>query len=378
MGADGKVRVHALIDDLGCGGAELLLAEFARFADGAGIELSVGYLSVNCGDVAADRLRRLGIEPQLVPVSSMVGGRDFARVRRHLRRVAPDIVHTHLGTSDCLAGAAARTLGTPVVSTLHAAAWRGASAGDTARLRLSATARRRCAARVIAVSESARGTYLATGWDRPERVVVIHNGIAGTAQPGAGAAVRRELGIAADAPLIAMVSTLRPEKGHAVALAAHALLRDEFPTARLVIVGEGPVERAIEPLVRAAGPAVVMTGYRDDVMAVLDAADVLLQPSRIEAFPTTLLEAMAASVPTVATRVGGIPEIVRDGCEGLLVDAPADAGVLAAGLARLLGDPDLRRRMGAAARARFEREFTAPGWIARTRAVYDSVLSGAR
>jgi glycosyltransferase involved in cell wall biosynthesis len=375
--ADGRVRVHALIDDLGCGGAELLLAEFARFAGGARIDLSVGYLSVKCGDVAAERLRRLGIEPQLVPVSSMVGAHDFARVRRHLQRVAPDLVHTHLGTSDCLAGAAARSLRIPAVATLHAADWSCASSRDSARLRLSGAARRRCAARVIAVSECARRTYLATGWDTPERVVAIHNGVAGRAQPGAGTAVRRELGIPADAPLVAMVSTLRPEKAHDVALAAHALLRERFPAARLLVVGEGPAEHAIEPLVRAAGPAVVMAGYRDDVMAVLDAADLLLHPSRMEAFPTTLLEAMAASVPIVATRVGGIPEIVRDGHEGLLVDAPPDAGQVAAALARLLADPELRRRMGTAARERFEREFTAQAWTARTRAVYDGVLAGA-
>jgi glycosyltransferase involved in cell wall biosynthesis len=372
---DGRVRVHALVDGLGCGGAELLLAEFARSAGDADIELSVGYLSVMCGNVAADRLRGLGIEPQLVPVSSMIGAADFARVRRHIRRVAPDVVHTHLGTSDCLAGAASRSLGTPAVSTLHAAEWNGDSLAGSARLRLSALARRRCAARVIAVSESARRSYLATGWDAPERVVVVHNGVTGEPDRGTGVEVRRELGIASEAPVIAMVSTLRAEKGHELALAAMSIVRKHFPTARLVIVGEGPVQDALAPMVQAAGGAVVMTGYRDDVMAVLDAADILLHPSRIDAFPTTLLEAMAASVPVVATRVGGIPEIVRDGKEGLLVEAPADAYALAAAVGRLLAEPALRRRLGAEARARFESEFTVRRWIQRTRAVYDDVLS---
>jgi glycosyltransferase involved in cell wall biosynthesis len=171
------------------------------------------------------------------------------------------------------------------------------------------------------------------------------------------------------------VSTLRAEKGHEVALAALSIVRERFPAARLVVVGEGPAQDGLAPLVQAAGNAVVMTGYRDDVMPVLDAADVLLHPSRIDAFPTTLLEAMAASVPVVATRVGGIPEIVRDGKEGLLVDAPADAHALAAAVSRLLAEPALRRYLGAAARARFEGEFTVRRWIQRTRAVYDDVLA---
>jgi glycosyltransferase involved in cell wall biosynthesis len=231
---------------------------------------------------------------------------------------------------------------------------------------------------VIAVSESARGAYLATGWDEPERVVVVHNGVAGTPRPGAGASVRRELGVPANAPVIAMVSTLRPEKGHRVALRAFAALRERFPAASLVVVGDGPLLGELEEHARAIGQSVLMTGYRDDVMAVLDAADMLLHPSHTDAFPTTLLEAMAASVPIVATAVGGIPEIVRDGQEALLVGPPPTAPKVAAALDRLLADADLRRRLGAAGRARFERHFTLRRWVQQTRAVYDDVVAEAR
>jgi glycosyltransferase involved in cell wall biosynthesis len=119
-----------------------------------------------------------------------------------------------------------------------------------------------------------------------------------------------------------------------------------------------------------------MLGHRDDVMAVLDAADVLLHPSEIDALPTVVMEAMAASVPVVATRVGGVPELVADGDSGVLVAAPATAEGLAAALGPLLGDAGLRRRMGAAGRARYEREFTAESWARRSRALYDDVLEG--
>ena len=368
--------MHALIDNLGCGGAELLLSEFARDAPEAGIDLSVGYLSDRCGEVAAHRLREVGVDPVFVPVSSMIGPGDLRRVRDHLRGARPDLVHTHLGTSDWLGGVAARSLGIASVSTLHAADWRGGSASGTARLRLSALARRRCAHRVIGVSESARRAYLATGWDRPDHVVVIHNGVAGRERLGDGRDVRHELAIPDDAPVVVMVSTLRPEKAHDAALAAVPALRRRFPSVRLVVVGDGPERVRLEALVRATGEAVVMTGYRDDVMAVMDAADVLLHPSHIEAFPTTLLEAMAASVPIVATAVGGVPEIVRDGETGLLIEPPPDPGRIADAVGRLLADARLRSRIGAAGRARFEQTFTLRRWVERTRAAYDDVLSG--
>jgi glycosyltransferase involved in cell wall biosynthesis len=377
MTTNGRLRVHALIDNLSCGGAELLLAEFAGPARAEGIDLSVGYFTDKWGDEAVRRLRQAGVDPELVPVSSLLSLQDLNRVRRHLARVAPDVVHSHLGTSDCVGSVASRLLGLPAVSTLHQAEWVGGSHRGSARLRLTALARRRCARRIIAVSESARRAYLATGWEAPERVTVVHNGVAGMAVPGAGRAVRRELGIPLDAPVVAMVATLRPEKCHEVALAALPALRARFPDVRLLLAGDGPTRPRLEDLTRAIGrEGVIITGHRDDVMAVLDAADVLLHPSRIEAFPTVLLEAMAASVPIVATAVGGVPEIVRDGEGGRLVEPPPDQGRLLAALEPLLGDPVLRRRMGAAGRERFERNFTLDRWVEKTRSVYESVLAG--
>ncbi len=117
-------------------------------------------------------------------------------------------------------------------------------------------------------------------------------------------------------------------------------------------------------------------GHRDDVMELLDASDILLHSSRTEAFPTALVEAMAASVPVVGVAVGGIPEIVRDGETGLLVEPPPRAEPIADALATLLDDPALRARLSAAGRERYERELTGDAWAVRLRAVYDAALSG--
>jgi glycosyltransferase involved in cell wall biosynthesis len=187
--------------------------------------------------------------------------------------------------------------------------------------------------------------------------------------------VREELGIPADAPVVAMLSALRPEKAHDVAVAAVLELAGRFPGLRLLVVGDGAGRPEVDRLAAEAGDAVTVTGYRDDVMEVLDAVDVLLHPSRVDAFPTAILEAMAASVPVVATAVGGIPEMVRDSETGVLVEPPPESRRVAHALAALLADPELRRRLGAGGRSRFTAEFSLDRWVARTRAVYDQVLA---
>ena len=379
MGTEESLRVHALVDSLGAGGAELLLAEFAAAAPSAGIDLSVGYLQDLGGSPGAERLREAGVEPTLVGIPGHLGPAAWRLVREHLASVGPDVLHTHLPASDLAGGVVARTLKIPVVSTIHAMVWGADSDGslrDRARERLVGLARRRCAARVIAVSDGARRTYLDVGWDTPARVVTVHNGIARPARPGEGAAVREELGLGADDLVVGMLSALRPEKAHDIAFAAIAALAERFPRLRLLVAGDGPDRERVEQGAAPLGERVVMAGYRADVMPVLDAMDVLIHPSRADAFPTTLLEAMAAGVPIVATRIGGIPEIVDDGVSGVLIDPPPTAGALGEALAPLLEDRDLRLSLGGAGQERFARDFGAEAWARRVREVYDSVLDG--
>jgi glycosyltransferase involved in cell wall biosynthesis len=127
-------------------------------------------------------------------------------------------------------------------------------------------------------------------------------------------------------------------------------------------------------VVAPLGDAALMLGFRDDVTDLLAAADVVLLPTRMDAFPTVLLEAAAVGVPAVATAVGGVPELVVDGVTGLLVDGPPTAGDVSTALERLLADAPLRERMGRAANERFRERFTAARWAERCRAVYDAVL----
>jgi glycosyltransferase involved in cell wall biosynthesis len=369
------LHVHVLIDSLTWGGAETLLADFTHGAREANIRVTVGYMTPR--SEAAGKLRRLGIEPELVPIRSLLGRADRRLVKDHVAEVSPDLLHTHLGNSDFLGGLAARSLGIPTVSTLHIIEW-SSTMRDRVKSWIMAWARRRCAYRVIAVSEAQRRRYLRPRWDRSGHVVTIHNGIVGRVQPGEGARLRAQHGIRPDDLVVGMVGVLREGKGHDVAIDAVAALHKDFPQLRLLIVGDGPIRADIERMAKKIADAAVFTGYRDDVLGFLDASDVLLQPSRVDAFPTSLMEAAAARVPVVATAVGGIPEIVVPGETGLLIDPPATAGRVADALGTLLSDPETRETMGRAGRQRFEDHFTVSRWLSRLMDLYREAIAASK
>jgi glycosyltransferase involved in cell wall biosynthesis len=374
------IRVHTLIDGLGWGGAEKLVTDMCDAAHEAGIEASVGYFIDVAGNSADAGIRARGIALTHVPVTRVLDPSGARHLRRHLMEIQPDLVHTHLPTADTLGTVAAASLGIPSVSTIHSVAdhesrwWADEDRRTAARLRLAALVRRHSSARVIAVSDAARDAYVATGWDTRRHVVTVRNGIAWVA-PREAAAVRVALGLGTTELVVTTVSVLRPGKGHALAIDAVRRLLPRHPSLRLVIVGEGPERERIRRLAAPLKGAVLMVGHRDDVMDILAATDVLIHPATIDAFPTVLLEAAAAGVPVLATRVGGIPEIVEDGRSGLLVGPSPTVDQVADKLSSLLADAALRQRLGKHARAVFEQQFTAGRWLQRLREVYDEVLA---
>jgi glycosyltransferase involved in cell wall biosynthesis len=368
------LHVHVLVGQLGLGGAEMVIAEFAAAASSAGIRCTVAHVGHRPSGPAADRVRAAGIAVEHVPTSSMAGRDDLRRVHAHLRRVSPDLLHTHLDYADVMGGLSALHLGVPSVSTVHRAKILP-GLHRRAVATAAAAVRRVAAGKVITVSEADRRHYLRTTLERPGRVVAIRNAVGRTAHAGAGRALRAELGLAPDAFVITMVSVMRPEKGHDVAVEAFREIRRRVPHAHLVVVGDG-VQRG---LVQAAadelgGGAIRLLGERDDVMRILDASDVLIQPSRAEGLPMALIEAVAAGVPVVATAVGGVPELVDDRI-GVLLGPVPEAGPLADAVIGLARDDARRARLSVAAHELYERSFTTDAWVARHREVYDEVLA---
>nr|WP_227754538.1 glycosyltransferase family 4 protein [Stagnihabitans tardus] len=156
---------------------------------------------------------------------------------------------------------------------------------------------------------------------------------------------------------VVFVGRLDPVKGVPLLLEAFAAVKARHPEARLTVAGDGRIRSRLEARARALGLEVAFPGYLDEgqVAELLAEADMLVLPSFAEGLPVVLMEALAARVPVIATQVAGVSELVRDGVSGLIV-APGDVAGLAVAMDRLLSDPDLRARMGAAGRAKVEAE----------------------
>jgi L-malate glycosyltransferase len=232
--------------------------------------------------------------------------------------------------------------------------------------------------RVLAVGRAVRGALIANEGIPAERIEVIYNGIDLEAYRDGQSqreATRRQLGLADDDVAVIQVARLDSLKDHPTAVAAMAELAPGHPRARLLIVGEGAERARIEAAVRERGVSgsVRLVGLRTDVPRLLSAADVFLLTSISEGIPLTLIEAMAAGLPCVSTRVGGIPEVVVDGETGVLAE-PSKPESVAAALGKLVADASLRRRLGEAGRGRALRLFDDQAMHAAYDRIYRQML----
>ncbi|HKZ05053.1 MAG TPA: glycosyltransferase [Methylomirabilota bacterium] len=289
-------------------------------------------------------------------------GRDLGLVPRLaacLRRERVGVVHSHNWQTFFYTVAAAALAGVP--ARVHGLHGREAEAPPPRQVRLSRWLARRVS-RLIAVS-SDLGRELVKEWGVPaERVTVIPNGVDldGFAHPGPVEPIREELRLAPEHRVIMTVGGLRPVKDYPTLIRAFARVHAVRREARLVIVGGergGGRQDELEALAASlgVGPMVLFLGVRLDINRLLALSDVYVNSSVFEGMSNTVLEAMAASRPVVATDVGGNPELVRDGVSGYLVP-PRDEAALAARLTELLADPGLAKAQGAAGRALVESE----------------------
>ncbi len=229
--------------------------------------------------------------------------------------------------------------------------------------------------RIIAISDGVRDALIHSGVAR-ELICVVSSGVdlAPFDAPFDRREARQRLGLAEGDLLVLQVAALAPHKSQTDFLNAAALLNDGHPHVRFWIAGEGPLRAKLETEHRALGlgERLRFLGFREDVTDLLRAADIFCISSYLEGLGTSILDAMAAGLPVVATRVGGIPEIVEDGKTGLLVPA-RDPRALGEAIAALAGDPAGRAAMGARARERVQ-AYSADRTSEGTRRVYLEVL----
>jgi glycosyltransferase involved in cell wall biosynthesis len=274
------------------------------------------------------------------------------------------LVHVHQSSAAFIGSAVGAVLGLPVLLTVHGLSHERIGLIERTRLWMA----NRGLAGVTAVSDAARVSYARAVRLATDRIAVVANGL--DYDPGG----------MSDAPgtphWIGIAGNLTPVKGHSVLIQATRDVVDRLPDARLIVVGDGPEREELERLARELGLSVNVEfwgryeGSRDRrYIEFLRRIQLLVLPSFSEACPMVALEAMAAGKPIVASRVGGIPEIVRDGITGSLVP-PGDAQALAAGIVALLCDDSLRAQMSRQARQDFDHRFAADLMMSRFEQLY--------
>lgn len=368
------MKVAHLVPTLHPGGPETGLVDLAGAAAHAGLELMVVALSSTSDTTQVSALRRLGVpvaELGLAPWDPRAAG----RVARALRERGAQIVHTHLPQADVAGAAAAIRLRVPAVSTLHRIENEPADRLDRLRRTARILARQRFMARTIAISRTQREWYRGLGGP-PGDIVVLPDGVVdpGIVDAAERARVRALLEVGDGETLAVSTAPMRRDAGHELLLDAVELV-PATTSLTVALAGDGPLRPWLESRVAATDALrdrVRFVHRGQDPVTLLGSADLVLHTSASGALPTALLRAMAAGVPAVATRVGGVPEIVS-GDTGVLV--PLQPGPISDALTALAADPSRRERLGAAARRRYLAEFEAVGWAQRLRTLYDGVLT---
>jgi glycosyltransferase involved in cell wall biosynthesis len=333
-------------------------------------------LATTPGSILETRAREAGLDVLTLNLNSELNPVTVARLVRTIVSRSVDVVHAHRAHAHTLGLIAATLTGRPFVVSRRVA--HRPKDGLGSRVKYSS----RPVTTIIAISHAVKDVLVQYGVD-PSRVAVVYSGTDPSRyRPGLDRArVRREFGVPDDAPLVAKVANFYPGwKGHDVFLSAAALIRAALPEARFLLVGKSTDSEAMRAAVHAAGldACVIMAGYRPDVPDVLAAIDVLANcPRAREGLSVAILEALAAGRPVVATRVGGIPEIVRDGETGLLVP-PEDPRALADAVVKLVTDRDLAARLGEGAGRLVREQFTFEKMVEGNERVYLGILAGRR
>jgi glycosyltransferase involved in cell wall biosynthesis len=361
------LRIAQMLESDGPGGAETVLIRLsvALRARGhtvfpVGPDRGIGWLGA--------RLREAGFEPDTFSIRRPLDWRCLRGMVHLLRERRVDVVHSHEFTMAVYGAAAARWLGIPHIISMHGSDKVTAKWRRRAALRWAFGASRH----VVGVSADTTAHLEREIGVRPGLIRTVPNGV--PYQAGNRAATRSALGVGDDEVMVLAVGNLIVRKGHAQLIRALAAAKASCPTPwRLMIAGQGVERDRLLAVAQEHGVAerVHLLGQRADIPDLQAAADVFVMPSLWEGLPLALLEAMFAGSCCVASETSGIPEAITSGEDGILVP-PGDETALAAALGAVLPAPDLRARLGAAARVRANAQFSMDRMTDAYEALYHS------
>jgi len=391
--SDQPVRVLRVIARLNMGGPALHVAYLTAGLAKRGYETTLVAGSLARGeDSMAFVADELGIEVERIEelqreISPLRDAVAIVRLARLIRRVRPHILHTHTAKAGAVGRLAALLAGDArppiVVHTFHGHVLRGyfdplRTAGFRLLERWLATK----STALVAVSPQVRDDLVSLGVAPRERFVVVRVGIeleqrVAAERDGRGES-RRVLGIGPDRFAVGWIGRMTGVKRTDDVLRAFRRLRDRGVDACLCMIGDGPDRPAVERRAHELGLMrdTFFLGYQEEVAPFYAAFDAMILPSINEGTPVSAIEALAAGRPVVATRVGGVPDVIREGEDGFLVE-PGDVDALAERLARLAADPELRERLGAAGRARVIPRYSVERLVDDIDLLYRSLLASA-
>ncbi len=376
-----RLHVVTLVDTLGLigGGGERLAREIAMRLDRERFQRTLcvtRWGAERARDPAAkpvlDELREAGVHFLGLPRERPFDVFSWRPLVRLIRRGKVDIVHSHKFGSNAWAAALRPVTGTPVLIA-HEHTW--SFQGQPVRKFLDRHLVARAADVILTVSTEDRRRMIEIEGISPETLLFVPNGISAPAH-ASRRDLRAELGIPPSAPVVGTVCALRPQKAVDVLIRAAARLRESIPELRVLIVGDGEERAALERLVAESGLSgtVTLLGQRSDVPDLLNTLDIAVCCSDFEGTPLSVLEYMEAALPVVATRVGGVPDLIEPGVHGLLV-RPQDPDGLGDAIAALIADGERRAKMGLRARERRRSEFDISTMVATVEGLYERLAA---
>lgn len=376
-GGFSRLRVVFSTDSMGIGGTELNALRVARELGRHNVELSVVCLT-EPGELT-ESYERLGMQVSYLGIKSLYGldsAAAMVETVRMLRVRRPHLVHAHDMYSNVFMACCALPPGMPTLVTSQRWDWEY----PAFRYRILNRWAHGRASLVIANSRAIAAQVSSSAAIPASRVSVVPNfvddNLLAAAAPAAGRRQLREiLNLSGHELLVGCVARLHPVKDHPSLLRAFPEVLERFPSARLILIGDGPARNDLEDITRKLriAASVHFLGQRTDGAALLAGCDVATLTSLQEGSPNVILEAMSAGVPVVATRVGGLADTVREGVTGLLVPA-GSPGALGTALVRLLSDQPLRHSMGMQAREVVLKEHTATHAVATLLRQYASAI----
>ncbi len=371
------MRVLIMMSSIAMGGGERNVVSILPPLKQAGVDVMLCTLNKRRDSLLVEDFNRSGITRFDLAAKRMVDLGSWRRFSALLREQRIDLVHAQDQDTIIYAGLANRLLRLPTLMTRHVLVETANSWKTALRARMVLWAARYGMKRIVAVSDAVRTEFARQTGVPVSKIETVYNGIEldRFVVQNERDKVREKLGWDIQKPVVMLVSVLRPGKGFDVLFNAFPKIQAAVPDVQIKVVGGGELETELREQAKPFGTAVEFLGSRIDIPELLRASDVLIQTSWSEALPTVLIEAGAASLPVVATNVGGTCEIVQNNVSGYIVE-PGDAANLASRVVDLLKNRPLADAMGNAAHTKVFSTFTLNKQAMQLKAIYEKTLAG--